>query len=119
MKLSNNEKVLQLITEIRNSNPVMEDIFLYGSCCNFHYILKAVFPQARALFNICHVITYIDGMYYDITGQINVVDVINGGYTSCFHSNPFKYKHTHIYVQVHAHMHQHTTHHPLTSALCA
>lgn len=48
----------------------MEDIFLNGSCCNFHFVLKAVYPDAEAYFNHNHVITKIGGLFYDITGEV-------------------------------------------------
>jgi len=65
------KKVLKLIEEISNSNPIMYDIFLRGSCCNLYFILKTVFPKAKAYFNIEHIITKIDGKYYDITGEVS------------------------------------------------
>lgn len=70
------DKVLGLINEINASNPVMKDIFRYGSCMNFYHILKTVFPKARCWYNIVegHVATNIDGNLYDITGEIKEID---------------------------------------------
>lgn len=49
----------------------MTDIFTLGSCLNFHLILKTVYPEAKPLYNIDHVLTEIDGKCYDITGCVN------------------------------------------------
>jgi hypothetical protein len=62
---------LTTITEIRNSNPIMEEIFMQGSCCNLYFILKSIFPNASAYFNLDHVITKIDNKFYDITGEVS------------------------------------------------
>lgn len=49
----------------------MPYIFLYGSCMNFHLLLKSVWPDARAWSNEDHVITEIHGKFYDITGLVS------------------------------------------------
>lgn len=49
----------------------MVDIFTLGSCLNFHLILKTVYPEAKPLYNIDHVVTQIDEKCYDITGCIS------------------------------------------------
>ena len=46
-------------------------IYTSGSCMNFYCILHAIFPEAKPYYNMNHVITEIDGRYYDITGHIN------------------------------------------------
>lgn len=86
------EKILSLINEISNSNEIMKDIFLYGSCLNFHFILKSVFTDAKAYFNIDHVITNIDGKYYDITGEISPKKVVKEGYSPIEEIYADKYK---------------------------
>lgn len=86
------KKILSLIDEISKANPIMEDIFLYGSCCNFHFILKSVFPEAKAHFNIAHVITQIGDKYYDITGEINTNDVLKNRYLPIGEIYAYKYK---------------------------
>lgn len=68
--ITKHRKILNLIVEIRNAHPEMENIFLYGSCLNFHIILRTVFPEAIAYYNVDHIITKIDGKHYDITGQV-------------------------------------------------
>lgn len=64
-------KITTLLSELRNSNPIIQDIFLNGSCCNLYFILKAVYPSAEAYYNHEHVITKIDGKFYDITGEVS------------------------------------------------
>ena len=49
----------------------MENIFLYGSCMNFFCILRSICPTAKAYFNIDHIITKINGRYYDISGCVS------------------------------------------------
>lgn len=63
--------ILNVIATIRDSHPEMVNIFKYGSCMNFHLILRSVFPEAEPYFNIDHVITRIGNRYYDITGSVN------------------------------------------------
>lgn len=64
------EKILELIKEIRNSHPSMEEIFTNGSCYNLYCILKVCFPQAEAYYDGNHIITEVEGCFYDIKGQI-------------------------------------------------
>jgi len=50
----------------------MVDIYTKGSCLHFHLTLKKMFPEAKMWYNgvECHVITEIDGKFYDITGRV-------------------------------------------------
>jgi hypothetical protein len=69
-------RVLSFIEEVDNSNPVIRDIFLNGSCFNFYHILKVVFPSSVCYYSQVagHVITRIGDCYYDITGEVLGVD---------------------------------------------
>jgi hypothetical protein len=49
----------------------MERIFLNGSCINLFVVLKSIYPEAIAYYNIDHIITRIDDYYYDITGRVS------------------------------------------------
>lgn len=69
--MTKQRRILNLISEVRNSCGVMEYIFLNGSCINMFCILRCIYPEARPWFNIDHVITEIDGKFYDITGQVS------------------------------------------------
>lgn len=63
--------VIDFITLIRESCPSRQiHIFRNGACYQFFKILKSVYPQAVAYYNQDHVITEIDGKYYDITGEV-------------------------------------------------
>ncbi len=55
---------------------MMEHMFLYGSCLNLFCILRSFYPEAKPWTNVDHIITEIDGKFYDITGSVN-----NKGYT--------------------------------------
>lgn len=39
-----------------------------GGCFKFHCLLKAIYPQCVGWYNSDHVISEIDGEYYDIDG---------------------------------------------------
>lgn len=45
-----------------------------GGCYKFHKLLKAVFPQANGFYNSNHVITEIDGHFFDIGGTVEEID---------------------------------------------
>ena len=49
-----------------------------GGCYKFYLILKEVFPDAVGYYNGDHVITKINGKFYDIDG--NVTGDISGNY---------------------------------------
>jgi len=78
--MTQHQKILNIIGLIRDSSSQMEQIYLYGSCMNFYCILHAIFPQAKAFYNQNHVVTEIDGRYYDITGSINRKEFESEGY---------------------------------------
>lgn len=61
---------MKQIRRIRESHSQMTNIFLHGSCLNFHMILRAFYPEAEAWVNNFHVITKIGNRFYDITGEI-------------------------------------------------
>lgn len=62
--------VEDFIKTIRESFIGSEMVYTRGSCYQFFRILKSVFPQAEAWFDMNHVITLIDGKFYDITGEV-------------------------------------------------
>lgn len=108
--MNQHSKILELITEINNSNAVMRDIFLHGSCFNFYHILKVVFDESKAYYSqeIGHVITKIGDKYYDITGEVtfeNELYVPIGEIWS--NDKPYNdestYKNGNMYLSVHKH----------------
>lgn len=70
MKISKHQQILNQIAAIRASHSQMSNIFLYGSCLNLFCILKSFYPESEAFFNQDHVVTQIDGKFYDITGRV-------------------------------------------------
>jgi len=54
---------------IRNSFQDAAFVYTNGSCFEFYKILKSIFPQAQAWWNIDHVWSEIDGEWYDINGR--------------------------------------------------
>lgn len=63
------EKVLLFIKSIRESFGASIAVYTMGNCYQFYEILKTVFPDAEAFEN-GHVLTKIDGEFYDIRGKL-------------------------------------------------
>lgn len=63
-------RVEGFIEKIRESFVGAETVYTTGSCYRLYKILEFVFPQANAYYNSDHVITEINGRYYDITGEV-------------------------------------------------
>ncbi len=63
-------KVLSFIRTVRNSFIGADKVYKNGSCYQFYKILKTVFPEAKAYYNVDHCITKISNKYYDITGEV-------------------------------------------------
>lgn len=59
------------IQTIRDSHKDAVNNYTKGGCYQFYKILKTKYPEAKAFYNSDHVITEIDGVYYDITGQVH------------------------------------------------
>lgn len=83
------QDIVNFIAEIRNSHSEMTNIFSYGSCLNFYFILRRVWPEAKPYFNIDHVVTKIDDRYYDINGDITL-KVRRSWWTSLFDIYPYE-----------------------------
>lgn len=63
-------KIEQFISVIRDSFVGSQQVYTEGSCYHFHLILKEVFPNANPYYDMDHIITEIDGKFYDITGEV-------------------------------------------------
>lgn len=63
-------KVEQFIATIRDSFIGSQQVYTEGSCYHFYLILKNVFPDAQAWYDQDHIVTEIDGHFYDITGEV-------------------------------------------------
>lgn len=62
-----------LISGLRASDKYIETIFMKGGCYRFHLFLKSLFPDSEAMINVLndHVITAVNGQYFDITGEVD------------------------------------------------
>lgn len=60
------------ISKIRDSFVGSQHVYTNGSCYHFYLILKEVFPKAEAWYDGEHVVTKIDGKFYDITGEVGM-----------------------------------------------
>jgi len=60
----------QFIATIRDSFIGSQQVYTEGSCYHFYLILKQVFPDAKPHYDADHIITEIDGKFYDITGEV-------------------------------------------------
>lgn len=69
--MTKHQDILNFIATIRDSHSMMIEIFTKGSCLNFYYILRKVYPESVPYFNVNHIITKIDDRFYDITGQVD------------------------------------------------
>jgi len=65
-------RVLHFLAILRDSVPNARDLYTQGGCWKLYCLLHAVWPQARAWYDHIegHVITEIDGIYYDINGRV-------------------------------------------------
>lgn len=66
----NHNSVLRLIQIIRESFPESVEVYTEGSCFQFYRILKEIYPQAEPWYDSEHVITKIEGRFYDVTGEV-------------------------------------------------
>lgn len=64
------ENILAFIQTIRDSFIGSVEIYTRGSCYQFYTILKQVVPWATPYYDSNHVITEINGKFYDITGEV-------------------------------------------------
>jgi hypothetical protein len=64
---------LALIKALNKGSRYIETIFMQGGCFRFHKVLFALWPNATPYINRAkdHVITRIDGQYYDVTGYVD------------------------------------------------
>jgi len=62
--------VEKVISVIRDSFVGSQQVYTEGSCYHFHLILRVIFPDAEPYYDADHVLTCIDGKFYDITGEV-------------------------------------------------
>jgi len=63
-------KILAFITELRDSYPGAERVYLCGSCFRLFRVLRVLWPEAECWYDGNHAITRIGGHWYDITGAV-------------------------------------------------
>ena len=63
-----------LIEQVREVTPYMGQVFMEGGCWRMFCILRTVWPQAKPWYCGDHVITEIDGHFYDIRGRLRPRD---------------------------------------------
>ncbi len=62
----------KVIAAIRRSFIGSEQVYTFGSCVAFYFILKEIFPKAKPYWSAKarHMITRIGRYYYDISGRV-------------------------------------------------
>lgn len=63
------ERVDRFLATLRESFPDAEAVYTQGSCYRLYLLLAQVFEGAEPWTDVNHVITKIDGRFYDITGE--------------------------------------------------
>jgi len=65
--------ILDFLKELKYSYHLNDKIYTEGSCFRLYKIIKSVYPNARPCYsqNDGHWITEIDGIHYDINGEIS------------------------------------------------
>jgi len=63
------EYLLNIIKTIRESFGASIAVYTCGNCYQFYEILKAIFPEAQAVYDGNHIWTKIDNCFYDIRGE--------------------------------------------------
>lgn len=64
------------LSALRELHPDMSRWCLNGGCFRLYLAIKQVFPQAEPYYDGCHVITQVDGRWFDIRGEIQPVSEI-------------------------------------------
>lgn len=63
--------VESFIAAVRALHPELELVCQSGKCFRFHLLLREVFPSAQPFYDGNHVITEINGEYWDIRGRVD------------------------------------------------
>lgn len=65
------DRVERAMSALRSGWPDMERLFLEGQCLTLHLMLRAIWPEAQAMYSRVegHVYTMIGGRLYDIRGR--------------------------------------------------
>jgi hypothetical protein len=79
VKVKSHKRITNFILELNKSDEYIHHIFTKGGCYKFHILLSKMFKKCTPYISKDenHVITRINGRYYDITGEVTDLD----GYT--------------------------------------
>lgn len=69
---------INFINTLRESDTYIPYIYLHGGCYQFYKVLKLLYPRKAVAYKVKttqlsdydHILTKIDGKYYDITGEV-------------------------------------------------
>lgn len=64
-------KPIDFIRLLRESFAGSEYVYTHGSCYQLYRILASLYPTAAAYYKRGHIVTLIDGLFYDITGLVD------------------------------------------------
>lgn len=60
----------RFISKVRDSFVGSQQVYSEGSCYHFYLIMKEVFEDAESWYDGDHIITKLNGKFYDISGEI-------------------------------------------------
>ena len=74
--MTDKEKILSFLKALRESDFYIPYIYTCGGCYQLYKVLKTIFPTAQPYLGVycAHVITEIDGVFYDISGELKISD---------------------------------------------
>lgn len=74
--MTTKEQIQSFLKALRESDFYIPYIYTYGGCYQLYKILKTIFPVAKPYIgvNFAHVVTMIDGIFYDINGEVKVAE---------------------------------------------
>lgn len=72
--MSTHDRVLLFLGTLREAHADMVHIYTQGSCYRLYLLLRVAFNGCTPYSDINHVITKIEGRYYDITGEAQRTD---------------------------------------------
>ena len=64
------QEIEKFISLIRDSFVGSQQVYTNGSCYHFYLILKNIYSSAKCWYDESHIVTEIDGKFYDITGEV-------------------------------------------------
>ncbi len=68
------DKVILFISRFRETIPNSIPKYMNGGCYLFYKVIKERFPSAVAYYNSDHVVTKVDGKFFDVTGEVKITN---------------------------------------------